>query len=47
VIFGALAGAQLAGIPGAFLSVPMMATLRIVYRQVQKRKQPAILPPES
>jgi predicted PurR-regulated permease PerM len=46
VIFGALAGAQLAGIPGAFLSVPVMATLRIVYRQVQKRNQPATLTPE-
>jgi len=47
VIFGVLAGGQLAGIPGAFLSVPVMATLRIVYRQVQKSNRPAILPPES
>lgn len=44
VIFGALAGAQLAGIPGAFLSVPVMATLRIVYRQVQKRHLPTLSP---
>ncbi len=38
VIFGALAGAQIAGIPGAFLSVPVLATLRIVYRQLQKKR---------
>jgi predicted PurR-regulated permease PerM len=37
IIFGALAGAQLAGIPGAFLSVPVIATLRIIYRQTRKR----------
>jgi predicted PurR-regulated permease PerM len=37
VIFGVLAGSQMAGIPGAFLSVPVLATLRIIYRQVLKR----------
>jgi predicted PurR-regulated permease PerM len=37
VIFGVLAGGQIAGIPGAFLSVPIMATLRIVYIQVQRK----------
>jgi predicted PurR-regulated permease PerM len=37
VIFGVLAGSQIAGIPGAFLSVPVLATLRIIYRQVWKR----------
>jgi predicted PurR-regulated permease PerM len=46
VIFGVLAGGQIAGIPGAFLSVPVMATLRIVYRQMRKKRSPAILPPE-
>jgi len=30
VIFGILAGAELAGIPGMFLSVPAMATLRVL-----------------
>jgi predicted PurR-regulated permease PerM len=39
VVFGALAGAQLAGIPGMFLSVPVMATLRVFY--VRARKAPA------
>jgi predicted PurR-regulated permease PerM len=37
VIFGVLAGSQIAGIPGAFLSVPVLATLRIIYRQVWRR----------
>jgi predicted PurR-regulated permease PerM len=38
VIFGVLAGGQIAGIPGSFLSVPIIATLRIIYLQVQKRR---------
>ena len=33
VIFGVLAGASIAGVPGSFLSVPVMAALRIVYRE--------------
>lgn len=33
VIFGVLAGASIAGVPGSFLSVPIMATLRIAYRE--------------
>jgi predicted PurR-regulated permease PerM len=37
VIFGVLAGGQLAGIAGTFLSVPVMATLRIVFRQLTKK----------
>jgi predicted PurR-regulated permease PerM len=42
VIFGVLAGGQVAGIAGAFLSVPVMATLRIIYRQLQKKKMSAL-----
>jgi predicted PurR-regulated permease PerM len=38
VIFGVLAGGQIAGIAGAFLSVPVLATLRIIYRQLQKKQ---------
>jgi predicted PurR-regulated permease PerM len=34
VIFGVFAGAEIGGIPGAFLSVPTMALLRIVYRRI-------------
>ncbi|MGA2001641.1 MAG: hypothetical protein ABSG52_16790 [Terriglobales bacterium] len=37
IIFGVLAGGYIAGIAGSFLSVPVLATLRIVYRQLQKR----------
>jgi predicted PurR-regulated permease PerM len=39
VIFGVLAGGQIAGIMGSFLSVPVLATLRIVYRQLRKKPQ--------
>jgi predicted PurR-regulated permease PerM len=41
VIFGVLAGGQLAGVAGTFLSVPVMATLRIVFRQLTKKRTPA------
>jgi len=44
VIFGVLAGGQIAGIMGSFLSVPVLATLRIVYRQLQKKPQNSRLP---
>ena len=37
VIFGILAGGQIAGIPGIFFSVPVLATLRIEYRQLKKK----------
>ena len=37
VIFGVLTSGQIAGITSSFLSVPVLATLRIVYRQLQKR----------
>jgi predicted PurR-regulated permease PerM len=37
VIFGVLAGGQIAGIPGSFLAIPVLAILRIVYRQMKKR----------
>jgi predicted PurR-regulated permease PerM len=47
VIFGVLAGSQIAGIAGAFLSVPVLATLRIVYRQVNKKKIAAAYSPTS
>jgi predicted PurR-regulated permease PerM len=36
VIFGVLAGGQIAGIPGSFLAIPVLAILRIVYRQLKK-----------
>ncbi len=36
IIFGVLAGGSIAGIAGSFLSVPVLATLRIIFRQLQK-----------
>ena len=40
VMFGVLAGASIAGVAGSFLSVPVLATLRIVYRQLLIRHPP-------
>jgi predicted PurR-regulated permease PerM len=37
VIFGFLAGEQLAGIPGMFLAIPILATLRIVLSSIESR----------
>ena len=34
VIFGVLAGGSIAGVAGSFLSVPVLAALRIVYQQL-------------
>lgn len=38
VIFGVLAGAQLAGIVGSFLSVPVLSALRVVYFRLRRRR---------
>jgi predicted PurR-regulated permease PerM len=38
VIFGVLAGGEVAGIAGAFLSVPVLATLHIVYLHLVRRR---------
>ncbi len=40
VIFGALAGEELAGIPGMFLSVPVLAALRVLYVRARKAQAP-------
>jgi predicted PurR-regulated permease PerM len=47
VIFGVLAGGSIAGIAGCFLSVPVLATLRIVYRQLLPRTPPPVAPPDA
>jgi predicted PurR-regulated permease PerM len=44
VIFGVLAGGQIAGIAGTFLSVPVLATLRIVFRQLTKQRSVVVSP---
>jgi predicted PurR-regulated permease PerM len=45
VLFGVFAGAELAGIPGTFLSVPVLALVRIVYRRMRKSRLGAQLRP--
>ena len=46
VIFGVLAGASIAGVGGCFLSVPVLATLRIVYRQLLPQAPPVVAAPD-
>jgi predicted PurR-regulated permease PerM len=43
VLFGVFAGTELAGIPGAFLSVPVLALIRIVYLRVRQQRSTASL----
>jgi predicted PurR-regulated permease PerM len=38
VLFGVFAGAELAGIPGTFLSVPVIALVRIIYLRIRKSR---------
>jgi predicted PurR-regulated permease PerM len=38
VLFGVFAGAEIAGIPGTFLSVPVLALVRIVYLRIRKAR---------
>jgi predicted PurR-regulated permease PerM len=45
ILFGVFAGADLAGIPGAFLSVPTLALVRIFYLRVRKARTKTRLPP--
>ena len=47
VIFGVLAGGSIAGVAGCFLSVPVLAALRIVYRQLLPQAPPAVVAPDG
>jgi predicted PurR-regulated permease PerM len=47
VIFGALAGEELAGIPGMFLSVPVLAALRVLYVRIRKAQMAPVRTPGS
>jgi predicted PurR-regulated permease PerM len=38
VLFGVFAGAELAGVPGTFLSVPVLALVRILYLRVRRAR---------
>jgi len=39
LLFGVFAGAEAAGVAGAFLSVPVLALMRILYRRIRKQKR--------
>jgi predicted PurR-regulated permease PerM len=43
VLFGVFAGAEIAGIPGTFLSVPVLALMRILYLRIRKARMAAQL----
>ena len=45
VLFGVLAGEQMAGVPGMFFSVPVIATLRVIYVQARKARRHRELSP--
>lgn len=42
VLFGVLAGEKIAGVPGMFFSVPVIAALRVIFLRVQKARQAAL-----
>jgi predicted PurR-regulated permease PerM len=41
VLFGVFAGAELAGIAGTFLSVPVLALVRVLYLRIYEARQQA------
>jgi predicted PurR-regulated permease PerM len=43
VLFGVFAGAELAGVPGTFLSVPVLALVRLLYLRVRRARLSAAL----
>jgi predicted PurR-regulated permease PerM len=42
VLFGVLAGEQIAGIPGMFFSVPVIAALRVFYVRLRRRRRATV-----
>lgn len=47
VLFGVFAGAEVAGIPGTFLSVPVLALARIIYLRIRKARLATRLAPTT
>jgi predicted PurR-regulated permease PerM len=47
VLFGVFAGAEVAGIAGTFLSVPVLALARIVYVRIRKMRRSALQSPAA
>jgi predicted PurR-regulated permease PerM len=44
VLFGVFAGGEVAGVIGVFLSIPVMATLRILWHTWQRVRRPQLTP---
>ncbi|HWC97275.1 MAG TPA: AI-2E family transporter [Candidatus Sulfopaludibacter sp.] len=44
VLFGVFAGAELAGVPGTFLSVPILALVRILYLRIRRARLTPTVP---
>jgi predicted PurR-regulated permease PerM len=42
IIFGVFAGEKIGGVPGMFLSIPVMASLRVIYVRWRKSRRPDI-----
>ena len=47
VLFGVIAGGEVAGVIGVFLSIPVLATLRILFRTWQRMRRPVASPQAS
>jgi predicted PurR-regulated permease PerM len=47
VLFGVFAGAEVAGIAGTFLSVPVLALVRIIYIRIRKARLSSRLVPTT
>lgn len=47
VLFGVFAGAEIAGIPGTFLSVPVLALIRVIYLRIRKARLGAEFSPAA
>ncbi len=47
VIFGAFAGGQVGGVAGTFLSVPVMAALRIIFKHIERARAAEAFSPVS
>jgi len=45
VLFGVFAGAEIAGIAGTFLSVPVLALVRILYLRIRKMRLTSTVEP--
>lgn len=46
VIFGVIAGGEIGGVAGMFLSVPVIAALRVVWRRLRAFRSPAVAAPD-